>query len=120
METQQGLNEINWIAFEQQETKYIKLIAGKPKNLNLVSVIQTKENISTKDKQGNVIDEKIVPALKFKVNEEDGKAVDKEFSVTSKILARQLKPIIEKGLPRKLTITRFGASYDTEYEIKLA
>lgn len=115
MEIQGNLNEINWDKFEQQESNYVKLVAGKPKILNLVSVAQTNENI-TDNKTG---EEKIVPALKFKVDEEDGKKVDKEFTVLSKILAKQLKPIVINGLPKKLSITRYGTGFDTEYEVKL-
>lgn len=115
MEIQGNLNEINWDKFEQQESKYVKLIAGKPKTMNLVSVSQVNEII--KDNRTN--ENKTIPALKFKVDEVDGKTVDMEFTVLSKLLAKQLKPVVLNGLPKKVTITRYGADFDTEYEVKV-
>jgi len=111
-------SKINWKDFEPAESRFVKLVVGKPKVLKLESVRETIETITRKDKDGNMVGEKKVPALKFNVSEEDGHPCDKEFTVTSKVLARQLKGIIEKGLPVKIKITKYGVGFDTTYEVE--
>lgn len=63
------------------------------------------------------------PGIRMKVIEEDEKQVSKEFSTTSTRLIRLLRPIIEKadtkGISKlKLSITRIGSGFETNYLVK--
>jgi len=64
---------------------------------------------------------KSVNTLEFQVDQEDGRAVDKAFSVTSEKLARQLAPFLpEREYVRHLfSITKSGSGYKTEYAVRV-
>jgi len=88
---------------------HVRFIAGKPKKLKLFAVRQEQQTI-----QGNVVE-----TLVFGVNEEDGKPVEKEFSITSKKLANAMWKIAEKVDQVnvvEIKTTKFGSGYDTYYE----
>lgn len=63
------------------------------------------------------------PGIGFDVLEEDGKVVQKQFTVTSRRLIRALKPIILKAEEEKrntisVGIIRTGEGFDTEYTVR--
>jgi len=63
------------------------------------------------------------PGVGFEVMEEDGKKVQKQFTVTSKRLIRALKPIIMKAEEERrdtisVSIIRTGKGLDTRYTVK--
>jgi len=114
---------IDWKTFEKKtEDSFVKLVAGKPKTLELVTVQQTITKVPDKDKQqddsGNY-PTKEIPCLEFAVTKEDNNPVQKVYSVTSKNLAMSLKSIAEKVEDNKtatIKITQYGVKYDTYYE----
>lgn len=104
-------DEIDWKKWESD--RFVKLTAGRPKVLTLTSA---KDMINTiKQKDGSPKD---MPCIVFKVSNEDGKEVEKEYSVSSRKLANKLKPIIPRGFPATVKITSFGTGFDTEYEVE--
>jgi len=114
---------IDWKLFEKKtEDSFVKLVAGKPKLLELVTVQQTSisvpDNTKSEDKHGN-FPTKEIPCLEFVVTKEDGKIVEKTYSVTSKNLAMSVKPVVDKvdqGKPVTIKITQYGTGFDTYYE----
>lgn len=108
---------IDWNRWESDQ--YVKLTAGRPKVLVLSEAADADTEIKQKD--GTI---KKIPCLTFKVTNEDGQSVEKEWSVTSRNLARQLRSLIEqtidKGQELKIQVTQFGSGFDTEYEVKKA
>lgn len=98
--------------------QFVKLVAGRPKTLTLVSYQDTETQVF--DKATNTM--KTIPCVKFVVDNEDGEKVSKEWSVTARKLANNLNPLIEqtldKGQPLKITVTQFGTGFATEYEVK--
>lgn len=109
-------NQIDWSRWEGAE-HYVKLKTGKPKLMTFSAVKQTETEIKKKD-NGEKPGEK-VPCLLFSVTKEDGEEVkDREFSVTSKLLARALRPFVELGFPFSVKITAFGERFDREYKVE--
>jgi hypothetical protein len=104
-------DEIDWKKWESD--RFVKLTAGRPKILTLTSAKDTTNPIKQKD--GSFKD---VPCIVFKVSNEDGKEVEKEYSVTSRRLVNKLKPIIMKGFPATVKITSFGIGFDSEFEVE--
>ena len=75
-----------------------------------------------KSDQDTVIDqktgeEKLVNCIIFKISKENDQDVDKTFTVYSKRLIKELKPITSKGLPISVTITKYGEGFNTEYNV---
>lgn len=110
-------DQIDWNAWEG--SRYVKIKVGKPKTLTVDSVRETTTQIKDKDKSGSDIT-KDVRCLVFHVTKEDGEAVDKEFSVTSRLLAQKLKPFVQKGMPFTVTIHSSGEKFEREYEVQAA
>ena len=108
-------HNIDWSAFEGS-ANYVKIKVGKPKKLTCDSVSQTLADIQEKMPDGTTAVKK-VPTLLFHVTVEDGEKVDKEFSVTSKLLAKKLRPFIEKGFPFSVTIYSSGERFEREYDV---
>jgi len=109
--SEENAGNINWDKWESD--RFVKLKAGRPKTLTLVSAKDTINTIKQKD--GSPKD---VPCIVFKVSIEDGKEVEKEYSVTSRRLVNKLKPIILKGFPATVKITSFGIGFDSEFEVE--
>ena len=97
---------IDWGKFQ---TDYVQLKTGVEKRLKM-------ENW----RQGSWFN---MMGLRFDVIEEDGKAVSKIFSTTSKRLIRSLKPIMQKAEAKgrnviAVSILREGEGLSTTYEVK--
>ena len=116
MET--NTQNLDWAAFEGA-SNYVKIVVGKPKKLTLDRVSQTTADIQEKTADGQPTVKK-VPVLVFHATMEDSQAVDKEFSVTSKLLAKKLRAFIEKGFPFTVTINSSGERFEREYEVVAA
>ena len=110
--TEETKTEVDWNRWEGE--RFVKMIAGKPKVLTCESVKDTNTEIT--DKRSG--DTKQIPCLNFKVSNEDGEKTDKEWSVTSKLLAKALRPLVEKGFPFTVKVTQFGSGFETTYEIQ--
>lgn len=61
---------------------------------------------------------KDAPCIVFKVTNEEGKTVGKEYSVSSRKLVNKLEPIVMKGFPITIKITSYGIGFDTKHEAK--
>lgn len=97
---------IDWNRFNNQ---YVKLCAGVEKKLKL-----------TKWSSGEWFGKY---GLNFIVLEEDGKKVEKQFTVVSRRLVRELKPILQKAEEEEketisVSILRAGEGYNTSYTVK--
>lgn len=98
--------KINWTKFKD---KYVSLVTGTEKKLKLANW-----------RDGNWFNK---PGIGFDVLEEDGKKVQKQFTVTSRRLIRVLKPLILKAEESKrdtvsVSILRIGEGLDTRYTVK--
>ena len=107
---------VNEKDFEDMQTneQYVKFVAGKPKVLTISEVNKGMSEI--KDKNTGAV--KNVPAFICKVTNEDGEDVEKTYTLTSKKLTKLLMPMLLKNKPFKVSITQFGVSFDTSYEVK--
>ena len=98
--------------------RFISLVAGVAKELVLNSYEETETEILDKKTD----ETKKIPCVKFSVGMEDGKTVDKEWSVTSRGLVKQLIPLVKETIDKnavlKLNVTQFGSGYKTYYEVK--
>ena len=109
----QKVNEDGSIDWGLFDNKFVKLEENEPVDLILSGWRQTIEEF--KDKE--------IDAIKFDVTRENGEAVGKTFTVTSKRLAGELKPMIlaaesKKENEFKVRITRTGLGMNTRYSVK--
>jgi hypothetical protein len=97
---------INWNKFNEQ---YVRLVVGVEKKLKL-----------TKWTAGDFFGKY---GINFLVLEEDGNKVEKQFTVISRRLIRELKPIIVKAEEDgketiAISILRTGEGFNTRYTVK--
>ena len=103
--------EITWTDFEG---RWVKLDEGEARVMLLANPGQVDKEYSGET----------VHAVEFDVLELDGHAYVKDekiFSTSSKKLLTRLKPIVEKiqkNGPVKVSITRVGDKFDTNYLVK--
>ena len=98
---------------------FVKVEAGIAKIVVLTNPRREDQTILTEDGENT----KIVPGIAFDVVEEDGKQVKKKMTVTSKRLAKALKPFIDAGqistsLGLKLRILKTGEKFKTNYTVE--
>ena len=99
--------KINWKRFED---KYIRLETDVEKKLKLMKW------------QGGVWFGK--PGIRCDVVEEDGRPVQKQFTITSQRLIRALRPIILQAEQQKrnaigVSIIRSGEEFATKYAVRV-
>lgn len=107
--------KIDWEGKWAGSSQFVRLIAGKPCVLQIVSVKDTETRLPP-DEEGIV---KVVPCLEFRIVKENNVAVDKTWSVTSKKLAHKMRPFIERGFPFTIQAVQYGTRFDRDYEITL-
>ena len=99
------IGKIDWTKFNG---KYVRLATGVEKRLQLT-------NWTDGEWFGK-------PGLSFDVIQEDGETVQKQFTVTSQMLIRLLRPILEKAERQdkniiKVSILRTGEKRNTRYSV---
>ncbi len=97
---------------------FIKLVEGVPKRLHFID-----HSFQQKTLMDPVLGRpKTLTSLSFLVDEEDGSATSKTFSVTSEKLAARLQPWLEarKYVSVNVTITQRGRGFLTDYEVAFA
>ena len=99
------------------EPSYIKLEPEKTKRLKLDKWYWEDREIT--DPKSKL--KKPIKCMVFHVTEEDGKPVDKTFSVIAYKLQLTLAPLIETGVifTRRVDITWYPRDYATEYGVAL-
>jgi hypothetical protein len=94
---------------------YVRLEPGVEKEMHFSDYYYTRKEL----RDPVTMRMKMVNVLVFKVDEEDGHKVEKEFSVTSEKLASQLLPYLAGNLYRnyRFRIKRIGSGFATEYVV---
>lgn len=114
---EEKMGEVNFEGFETAED-FVKIKAGIEKVLTISNPVRQDQTIL----EDNGETTKTVPGISFDVSEEDGQAVKKKLTVTSKRLVKKLRPYIESGrigenTALKLKITKKGEGFDIFYEV---
>lgn len=99
------------IDWEQFKDQFVRLEQSVPKKLKLTNWV------------GGEFFGRM--GINFDVEEEDGEKVVKQFTVTSKRLIMELKPILLEAEKRKkkaisILVTRFGEGMATRYKVEKA
>lgn len=113
LEIQTKLTEEDLKDFDTEE-KYIKFKAGRPKVLTFASFKKDRSEIV----DSNTNEVKQIPAIICDIVKEDGEAVTKSLTITSKRLVQALRPYFAKGTGFTVEITQYGSGFDTEYEVR--
>jgi hypothetical protein len=94
---------------------YVKLETGIEKQLHFSDYYYTRKEI----RDPVTMRTKVINVLVFRVDEEDGFKVEKEFSVTSEKLASQLVPYLPGNMYRgyRFRIKKVGSGFTTDYVI---
>ena len=110
-----NMSEIDGKIGKPGTTNFVKLVAGRPKVLRIEDVNLTE--IEVDDEETGI---KKVSGILCGVVMEDGNKCTKDFTITSKKLVAKLKEdfVRKTYLKKDLKITKFGSSYDTDYEIE--
>jgi|YelNatPaOPRAMG01_1025707.scaffolds.fasta_scaffold46034_4 hypothetical protein len=98
------------------EANFVRLVEGIPKSLHFVDHTLTRRKI--RDPETGF--EKEVQVLVFRVDYEDGRKVDKTFSVIQQKLASFFTPYLAGKTYRDVlfTITKIGTGFTTEFKVE--
>ena len=95
---------------------YIVLEQSVPKRLHAVSHRYEDREITDPDTKQS----KVIRVLVFRVDEEDGRPISKEYSVTSEKLAQQLSPMLPNNAYSEWTmeVTKVGKGRQAEFPLR--